>query len=256
MRALLLLVAWTSIAGAADVGMTASTRGSNVVLTFENKTDRKIHMPIRVRSNETMWDWLTVKLTRDGATRTIAFIHDRDKSFYEFVDLAPGAKVDEPIDLAAWTFSDGDPLAPGTYSLEATWDTLAMSDGPKVKLTATATLAIAAPVDSGCTGKGTADVTLLARGVANTGVVEIGLHSTGTSTLCVASRVAAGEIAGRLADDRRRRARDPCRRRPHEGRQHPHASAAPRARSVYTRYDVAAWAARKRNAVTLPHKAV
>jgi hypothetical protein len=164
MRALLVLFALTSTAVAApDISLSATTSGSHLALTFTNVSGHAIHLPVRIHAQEMMWDWLTVTLTKDGATRAMSFIHAREKSFPELVDLAPGKSTTETIDLVPWAFADGDPLAPGTYALDATWDTMHDSDGPKLKLTATATLTIAAPKDTDCHGSGTTGLALVGR---------------------------------------------------------------------------------------------
>jgi len=254
MRALLVLVAMTTTTAAAapDLALSATGQGSTLVLSFENKSTHAIHMPIRVRAGETMWDWLTVTLTKDKTAHTFHLIHSREKSVMEYVDIAPGATIRESIDLASWAFSDDAPLAPGTYTVDATWD---MTEPSKAKLTATTTLTIPAPVEGNCTGTGTTDLALFARQVPSTTQIEIGLHNTGTAKLCVASRVRAGddhddwltvEVDGKTIhfDDTRTKAI------------RVNAELAPGA-TAYLRLDLVAWAARKRNnAVALPHKAL
>jgi hypothetical protein len=232
----------------ASLQLAATTHGSHLVLTFSNPSDRAVHMPIRVHGQGTSWDWLTVKLSKDGASTAMSFTGPRKDSATDYVDIAAGKSISEPIDLVPWAFGDGAPLAPGTYQLDATW---AMTEPSTATLTASTTLTIAAPVDNSCTGTGTSDVALLVRQVPRTTLVEVGLHNSGAATVCVPSRVAAGEDQNDWLtidvdkatihfDDDRTKAGIV------------HTELAPGA-TVYVRYDLVAWATRKRNGVTLAH---
>ena len=179
--------------------LTIAPSGSALDLTFSNPTAAAIAFPIRMNAGRIMYDWLEVTLTpaigTGGDARAIHFTGVRDKSVEQMATVAAGGRVTEHVELAAWAFEGAaEPLAPGTYHALATW-TQVGRDGPELHLTATTDLTIAAPVDGSCTQKpGAAGaVELLARQVGTTAEVELGLHNTGATPVCVATRVLAGE---------------------------------------------------------------
>ncbi|MEO8845661.1 MAG: hypothetical protein ABI591_04495 [Kofleriaceae bacterium] len=258
---LLLLPTLAAAEPAPDFSITTATRGSALIVTFHNQTHHAIHIPTHMFADVLQYDWLSVTVTTrgtHGTSRALSFVTARDKSYPVFADIAIGKSVTETIDLVPWALRGGEPLAPGSYELAVTWDT---STSSHAKLIAAAQLVIAAPIDhqhdAACTTKATAGLELLARQVGKTAVIEVGLHNVSTTELCVLDRIVANETQsdwlaldlGGLEhglihfDDARKKAG-------------PVTVTLPPGATSWQRWDLAAWAARKRNAIALPHKAV
>jgi hypothetical protein len=190
MRAAIVALLWmASVASAGPLALGAKTDGSTLELSFHNTSQASVQLPVRVRAEITMYDWLTVKLSRAGAPpRTFHFIESREKSYEETVAIAPGKTIVEKIDLVWWTMrADNDgPLPPGTYDLDIAW-------AGKEKLTATTKLTIAAPIEKSCTDAATTGLQLLARIVPTTRTLEVGVHNIDRKPHCIAAYVHAGE---------------------------------------------------------------
>jgi hypothetical protein len=183
------------------VTMAVATQGTSLEVTLTNAGDQPIRIAARVDAGEIHLDWLRVELAAaDGTTRTLHFADDRDESALIEVDLAPGASTSERVDLARWAIRahNGDPLAPGTYDLRATWDASREPRGAQFVATATATLVVAAP-QGGCATRGYiapagARVELLAQQAAGGGAIaNVGIHNAGTDPVCVWSHIATHE---------------------------------------------------------------
>ena len=256
--ALLLLVA-PAVAVAEPLTMTAATHGSFLELTFTNTSKKPLEMTTHVYAGLDHYDWLAVTLS--GKTkRTLHFTEARTKAIPKNATIAPGKSITKRVDLVLWSIhgDNGDPLAPDTYDVEATWDTTAQQAGPKLKLAAKTKLVLAAPVEKGCTERAPAKtgLVLLARQVPKTSTIEVGLHNVDTVEHCVAGHIATHELqsdwlsvtvpektASRtiVFDD----ARDKSARVT--------VALAPGA-TVWTRWDVVAWAKRARNGGKAPSR--
>ncbi|MBX3161649.1 MAG: hypothetical protein KF773_37155 [Deltaproteobacteria bacterium] len=231
------------------LSMSATTTGSALELTFANVSAAPVTMRTHVRAGRDHHDDLTVRLT-GAQTRTLRFTEARDKSVPVDATLAPGGRLVRRVDLAAWAVragNTGGPLAPGAYDVEAVWDATA----PKVRLVATAKLVIAAPVETSCTDTASTGLELIATQVRARGPVEVGVHNVDTVAHCVVGYVKAHELQSdwlvfdlhaASAKKPRRIALDDSRRKSHRVT----FELAPGA-TVWTTWDLDAWARRKRN---------
>lgn len=245
-----------TIVSAEPYTLTVATHGSSLDLTFHNQTAKPIKIPMRIIADFFQYDWLTVTLQAKTATRTLRFIADRDESGMQTVDLAPNGSHTETIDLIPWSIRVGDPLAPGDYSLSVAWDTTRQPNG--LRATASTKLVIPAAVEKQCKGVGSTGLSLLARQVGKAAVVEVGLHNTGTTTICAYAKVLAGEIQSDWLTISITDPKDPKTQRQlwlddtRTRSAYAYVELAPGATS-WTRWDLAAWALRKRNgAAALP----
>lgn len=76
----LLLMLGTATAGPSPVAMSVATHGSALDLTFTNQTKQTLRLATYVRAEHDNLDWLTVKLTSNGTTRTLRFLESRKKA--------------------------------------------------------------------------------------------------------------------------------------------------------------------------------
>lgn len=236
-----------------EYSVALSSHGSSIDLKLTNLTGRTIKVPARVIADFYQYDWLSVTLRGQyTGTRTLHFMADRDESGVERVELAPKATHVETIDLVPWAIRNGDPLAPGDYEAIATWDTTHETGGG-FRTTATTKLTIAAPIQSRCKSASATGLSLIGRQVGTTNVVEVGLHNASNATLCVYSEIRANELQSdwlsiaisdpndakakprslAFDDDRERSARITVE--------------LPPGATAWSRWDLAAWAKRKRN---------
>jgi hypothetical protein len=249
----LFVVTISSAASAAPLEMTASTHGSFLDLTLKNTSGAPLELTTHIKAGNEHYDWLSVSLT-GAATRTMRFIENRDKSAPVTEKLAAGASLTRSIDLAQWAIlaNNGDPLAPGAYDVLANWDTTTSSfTGPKVKLVATTKLVIPAAPEKSCTDKGAkTGVVLLAHQIGTTSTLEVGLHNIDKVTHCVAAYIKTHEIQNDwLVFDLHGASGKPRRIELDDARNKSfpvYVELAPGA-TAWTKWDVAAWALRKRN---------
>lgn len=99
-------------------GAAFDERDASLVVALVNNEAAPITIPIRVRSDTTQYDWLSVELFDDRVTRTFGFIEDRERAGVEHVTLAPGATVVERIPLADKISA----MPNGVYRVRVTWD--------------------------------------------------------------------------------------------------------------------------------------
>jgi hypothetical protein len=70
-------------------------------------------------------DYLTAELSSSGHRRTLRFTGNRNTSTTGLVELAAGETVADTLDLATWALAavnGAEPLAPGSYTLTATYE--------------------------------------------------------------------------------------------------------------------------------------
>jgi hypothetical protein len=198
MRLWVLLVwlsAGVAAAEPASVRLAVSTHGSSITLELTNQMRRKLVLPIRIHADVDQYDWLSVQLRRGSEVRDLSFELSRDKSSLVDVELAPGGSATETIDLAVWAIrgSNGGPLEPGSYDVEATWD--ATHEAASFRQTATAKLEVPRPVEGMCKDASRAGgLVLLARQVGQDPVLEVGVHNVDQVAHCVEARVVTHEI--------------------------------------------------------------
>lgn len=225
-----------------------TAHGSALELAFTNPTKQQLAVETHVRAGIDHYDLLAVELVDSaGAKRALTFVETRTKAVPVVEAIAPGATITDRVDLQFWAVRTGNgsaPLAPGDYQVTATWDGV---------LTSTTKLTIAAPVETHCADawnttprRATAapSLELLAHQVGTTPVLEVGIHNFDTVTHCVASYIAPGAQSDWLTvtigkrtlhfDDVRDKAYVVT------------VELAPGA-TAWTRWDLAAWAARGRN---------
>jgi hypothetical protein len=89
-----------------------------LTLGFENITRRTYTMPIRVLAGVIDYDWLTVEIIGEHGTKTLRFMHDRDRSATQSITLEPNATHVETIDLDPLTTD----LVPGRYMVRVIWE--------------------------------------------------------------------------------------------------------------------------------------
>ncbi len=192
MRLLALAVFLVPAIAAADapLALTVATHGSTLDLTFKNTSAAPVKLTTHVRAGLDHYDWLTVELAGKPGKRTLHFIESRTKAIPIDETIAAGASLTRSVDLVSWSLrgdNAGGPLEPGAYQVEVTWDMSRESSGPKQKLTASTTLALAEARETACKEKpaiGAAKLDLLARQVGAT-KVQIGLHNTDSAIHCV-----------------------------------------------------------------------
>jgi hypothetical protein len=255
MRLLLLLAilaAATPALADRPVTLSLAAHGSAIELTFTNVSQQRVSFATRIQSDVANYDWLAVELVSGNQRRTLSFATDREESAKITADLAPGATATETIDLAWWAIrNNGAPLAPGTYDVRATW-TPDQDQRMHVlwHLRASTKLTIAAPVEQRCTEtKPGGKLELLARQAPGSSLIEVGVHNVDSVPHCIVAYVKTHEQqsdylalsfddAGtkrevRFDDDRNKSVPITV-------------VLAPGATS-WTAWDVAAWAARRRN---------
>lgn len=243
-----LVVSASARAGTPAYTFAVTARGSGLDLAFGNPTKQPVTLTTHVRAGIDHFDDLAVTVTAaDGTKRTLTFAEARTKAIPVDETIAPGATLVEHVDLQLWAVRGGNgsaPLAPGDYAVAATWSGLAASTK----------LAIAAPVDKRCTDKwnttprrATAppQLELLAHQVGTTPVIEVGVHNFDTDSHCVMAYVKTyetqsdwltvkiGKLGIAFDDDRDKSV--------------PIEVELPPGATVWSRWDLAAWAARPRN---------
>jgi hypothetical protein len=205
---MLCLLVMTGSAMAEPLDLAVATHGSTLELTFTNTSKHALTMTTHVRAGIDHYDWLTVKLTAKAhapaaaaMTRTLHFIETRTKAIRIDEDIAAGKSLAKSVDLVPWALREGNgdtPLAPGTYDVVATWDTMHETKGPKVTLVANTTLVIAAPTESlatpACNDSATTGLELLAHQVGTTATVELGVHNNDTKPHCIEGYIKTHEI--------------------------------------------------------------
>ena len=106
--------------------LSVATRGTLLDVTFENAGTAPVYLYTHMNADTDQYDWITVELTDATAhVRELHFTAARDKSAPQNVELAPGQRVTETIDLAAWAARPGNgkkPIGPGTYKVAVFYD--------------------------------------------------------------------------------------------------------------------------------------
>jgi hypothetical protein len=186
----------SEMAWAQPVAMTAATRGSALDLTFTNQGKQPFSMDTYVHAGLVdHYDWLTVRLTSKATQRTLHFVETRTRAAPIRETIPAGGSVTRSINLVAWAIREGNgaPLEPGSYQLEATWETDDASCKGKCPVyKATARLEIAAPAQKSCEDTSKSGLELLARQVD--GALEVGLHHVDKGPHCVAAWIQTHEI--------------------------------------------------------------
>lgn len=187
-----------AIAAADPITFSVAGKGSRLELTFKNTSAKPVTMPTHVRAGLDHYDWLRVTLRSKTTTRKLQFFDVRTKAIPIEETIAPGKSLSRSVDLAMWAFiaGNGEPLAPDSYDVDATWDSTGNASGPKVKLTASTKLIVPKPIENGCkeSGKPKAGIELFARQVGNTATLEVGLHNTSATSRCVYGIIQTHEI--------------------------------------------------------------
>jgi len=197
MRVLLCLVMMvgSAVAEPGQVAMSIATHGSAIDLTFTNPSQQTLSLRTHVRATHDNYDWLTVKLTATGKTRTLRFQENRKKAVPVDVELLPGKSTTVSVDLVTWSTraNNGEPLRAGTYDVEATWDMSKQTTGPVFTATAKTTLVIAAAKEAtGCGAKETTTgLELLVH--ADKDTIEFGVHNIDTGPHCIEAYIKTHE---------------------------------------------------------------
>jgi hypothetical protein len=187
----------SAAAGPSPVAMSIATHGSAIDLTFTNQTKQRLTLTTHVRATHDNFDWLTVKLTSNGTTRTLRFEEDRKKAIPVDAELDPGKSVTVSADLVTWSMyaGNGAPLRAGTYDVEATWDMSKETKGPVFSATAKTKLVVAAAKDvSACAAKQTTAGLELLVSHADKDTIEFGVHNIDTEPHCIEAYIKTHEL--------------------------------------------------------------